>query len=315
MQTYQEFHTLNEALITFGKGGGKPKFGHIVFLAGGAAAGKGLVTSHMLGIEGKVLNVDNIKDYFIKSAKLRAQVKSEYGIDISPEAFPLSNPRNTGMLHSIIAADKHIPKHADITLFKSIATADEERKPNLIIDTTMQNTVKISNITYAAIEAGYQKENIHMVWVCAPYHLSKELNLDRGEQGGRSVDDDVLWGTHHGAATTLKAFIYGEVNRYVKPLSKYMDGDMWIVFNQPNIDMTLTTSEPKPNTVFPSRKLSGGAFIAKGVNYIKIKSQGSPVEKPNQDLVDKIASYVPYDRNGGWKKMATRPRREYHELK
>ncbi len=48
---------IDEALITFG-GKAYPKFGQVVILAGGAGSGKGFVNSNLLGIDGKVFDVD-----------------------------------------------------------------------------------------------------------------------------------------------------------------------------------------------------------------------------------------------------------------
>ena len=51
---------LMEKLITFG-GKAYPKFGNIVIMAGGAGSGKGFVLNKLVGVEGKVFDVDELK--------------------------------------------------------------------------------------------------------------------------------------------------------------------------------------------------------------------------------------------------------------
>ena len=51
-----------EKLITFG-GKAYPKYGHIVLMAGGAGSGKGFILSNLVGLEGKVFDVDELKTW------------------------------------------------------------------------------------------------------------------------------------------------------------------------------------------------------------------------------------------------------------
>lgn len=277
MKSFKEFTELEEALITFG-GKAYPKFGQVVIQAGGAGSGKGFIQSKLLGIEGKVINVDDVKKWVGKSVQLVSLIKAKTGVDISYAALPLSDPNNTSILHDIISNVMGITDKVEANLFKSIATSAPDRKPNLIFDVTLKDESKLDVISRNILPLGYAKENIHIVWICTPYVTASKQNIERGQkEGGRSVSIEIMDATHRGAARTLKSLIYSEI----APITKYMNGDIWIAFNKAGTDISLQKSE------------YGGSFITKGANYIKIKKQGGPIKEPDQELIDKIASYVP----------------------
>lgn len=254
-------------------------------------SGKGFIQSKLLGIEGKVINVDDVKTWVGKSVKLVSLIKAQTGVDISYEALPLSDPKNTSILHDIISNVMHITDKVEANLFKSIATSEPDRKPNLIFDVTLKDLDKLDRITRNVMPLGYAKDNIHIVWIVTPVEKAREQNIARGKMipGGRMVSDEILIATHKGAAMTLHDLVYSVDTS----LSKYMNGDMWIAFNNAGVDSTVKSSEAKPNVNFPSRKLAGGSFIAKGAQYVKVKKQGQPIQIPEKELAQKIASYVP----------------------
>ena len=304
MKSFKEFiveqESLDEALITFG-GIAYPKFGNVVIQAGGAGSGKGFIQDKLLGIQGKVINVDEVKTWVSRSIQLRGLIKAKTGVDISYEALPLSDPKNTSILHDIISNQMGITDKLDTLLYKSIATSAPDRKPNLIFDVTLKDLDKLDRITRNVLPLGYTKENIHLVWIVTPIATALQQNKERGaKEGGRMVSDEILFATHTGAAMTLKSLIFSEIS----DVKKYLDGDVWIAFNSAGIDSTLKTSEAKPNLNFPSRKLKGGSFIAKGAHYIKIKKQSQGMNIPDQETIDKIAGYVP--KNSGWDQKASK---------
>jgi hypothetical protein len=269
---------LDEALITFG-GKAYPKFGQVVIQAGGAGSGKGFIQSKLLGIEGKVINVDDVKKWVGKSVQLVGLIKQKTGIDISYAALPLSDPKNTSILHDIISNQMGITDKVEMNLFKSIATSAPDRKPNLIFDVTLKDLDKLDRITRNVMPLGYEKDNIHIVWIVTPIEKARQQNIARGasKPEGRMVSDEILLSTHKGAAITLHDLIYSvDVS-----LAKYMNGDMWIAFNNAGADSTVKKSS------------AGGSFIAKGAQYVKVKKQGSPIQIPEKELAQKIASYVP----------------------
>ena len=100
---------LMEKLITFG-GQAYPKFGNIVLMAGGAGSGKGFVLSNLVGVEGKVLDVDALKTLASKAPSIKKKVKDQMGVDIEDLANNLKDPKNVEKLHDIMGNQLGIDK-------------------------------------------------------------------------------------------------------------------------------------------------------------------------------------------------------------
>lgn len=269
MKSFKQY--LNEKLMTFGKQA-YPKFGNVVILAGGAGSGKGFQLSNLVGIEGKTLDVDALKNLVIHSKALSAKIKAETGHDISN--FDLRNPDNVFKLHEIISDVYHISDKTQQYLFSSILASAPDRKPNLIFDVTLKNMSKLESITRNITELGYLKENIHLVWVVNDIEVAKSQNAKRN----RVVPDEILMDTHEGVALTMK-----KVLDMGNGLKKYMDGDIYISFNQAKIDVGLEKSN------------AGGQYI-KTANYFKVKEKGKPQipsDKLSDEIFNKISDYTP----------------------
>jgi hypothetical protein len=262
--------TLDEALVTFG-GRAYPKFGNIVILAGGAGSGKGFVLSNMIGVEGKTFDVDALKTLAINSKRLAKKVKDEMGVDL--KKLNLKDPANVSELHLIVDG-LGLPKNQQTTLLRSVMTAHPDRKPNLIFDVTLKNLDKLVNVAKQVQAVGYEKRNIHIVWVVNKIEIAIHQNANRD----RMVDQDILINTHEGASQTIKDIINME-NR----LKSHMDGDIWFVFNQARVDSELVKSG------------KGGQFVKK-IDKIQIKKQGKKPLNSSQlsdRVVSKIREYVP----------------------
>jgi ABC-type uncharacterized transport system YnjBCD ATPase subunit len=74
-----EAEALMEKLITFG-GKAYPKYGNIVVMAGGAGSGKGFILSNLVGVEGKVFDVDELKTLASKTPAIKKRVADELGV-------------------------------------------------------------------------------------------------------------------------------------------------------------------------------------------------------------------------------------------
>lgn len=262
---------LIEKLITFG-GKAYPKFGNVVLLAGGAGSGKGFVKDRLLGIEGKTFDVDALKEMAIKSKKFAEKVKQETGHDL--KTFNLKVPENVSKIHEILADVYGITKKSQLTTFASVLTADSERKPNLIFDVTLKDLSKLESVSRNVQSLGYDKKNIHIVWVVNDVNVAIEQNKNRS----RVVPDEILMATHEGAALTMKKIL-----DMGSKLSKYMDGDIYFAFNKVGVDTDLQKSD------------KGGSFI-KDANYVKMKERGKTQMSSkdiSKDLLNKIKSYVP----------------------
>jgi len=182
--------TLLEKLITFG-GQAYPKFGNVVIMAGGAGSGKGFVLSNLVGLEGKVMDVDALKTAAAKSKLIQRRVKAKTGEDISAIASDLRNPENVGKLHDIIANVLEIDSRKQKVLMTGILAAPADRKPNLIFDTTLKDINKLGNLSRMLTNVGYDKKNIHIVWVVNDIEIAKAQNLTRS----RRVPAEILVNT------------------------------------------------------------------------------------------------------------------------
>ncbi len=305
METFKQFAesllnheaegSIDEALITFA-GRAYPKFGQVVILAGGAGSGKGFVNSNLLGIEGKVFDVDALKKLAMGSKKFAQKVKDETGHDIN--AFDLKKSENVSKIHEILSDVYGITKKHQATMFASVMMAPAERKPNLIFDVTLKDVNKLRKITNNVTELGYPKENVHIVWVVNDIDVAIEQNRNRD----RVVPEEILLTTHEGAALTMKKILDMD-----SQLSRYMDGDIWLAFNKVGVDTDLVKSNnggegtvlPKRGTDSdgkPKKQRSGKGSYIKDANYVQVKKQGKRQLSSKEiadDLYFKIKKYVP----------------------
>jgi hypothetical protein len=270
---YEEAETLLEKLITFG-GKAYPKFGNVVIMAGGAGSGKGFVLGNLVGVEGKVLDVDALKTMASKTPVIQKRVKDEMGIDLANLAGNLKNPENVSKLHGIIGDYLKLDKRVNKALYRGIMTAAPDRKPNLIFDVTLKDLQKLQNITRQVAQLGYDKQNIHIVWVVNDIEVAQKQNLARD----RTVPPEILVNTHRGAANTM-----GDIINMGKSLQRYMDGEIVFAFNKVGVDADLAKSG------------RGGSYV-KDANYFYVKRKGkSPVSVKDleDDIKRKIKAYVP----------------------
>lgn len=269
----QEAETLLEKLITFG-GQAYPKFGNVVIMAGGAGSGKGFVLGNLVGVEGKVLDVDALKTMASKTPVIQKRVKDEMGVDLADLAGNLKDPENVSKLHGIIGDYLKLDKRVNKALYRGIMTAAPDRKPNLIFDVTLKDLQKLQNITRQVAQLGYDKQNIHIVWVVNDIEVAQKQNLARD----RTVPPEILINTHRGAANTM-----GDIINMGKSLQRYMDGDIVFAFNKVGVDADLAKSG------------RGGSYV-KDANYFYVKRKGKTpvsVSELEDDIKRKIKSYVP----------------------
>ena len=269
----EQFDVLLEKLITFG-GQAYPKFGNIVIMAGGAGSGKGFVKDKLVGIEGKVFDVDELKTLAAKTPAIRKKVQAEFGVDLENLAANLKKPENVAKLHEIIGDAMKLPDKRMQAFYASVLSAADDRKPNIIFDVTLKDLRKLEKLTRQVAAIGYNKKNVHIVWVVNDIEVAKAQNAERD----RTVPVEILVNTHRGASQTMLDII-----NMGKMLDDYMDGDIVFAFNKVGVDTELVTSK------------FGGKYV-KDANYFYVKRRGKPVMSVDQlskDLRAKIASYVP----------------------
>ena len=284
------FEELNEALITFG-GKAYPKFNTIVIMAGGAGSGKGFVQDTLIGVEGKVFDVDALKSLGLKSEKLRARVKRELGVEL--QHLNLKNPDDVSTLHAIMS-DMGISKRNETMMFNSILRADPKRKPNLIFDVTLKDLEKFTKIVSNVTNLGYERQDIHIVWVVNDIQVAQSQNASRD----RMVAPEILVNTHRGVSSTMN-----DIVGMGRSLRKYMDGDIVFAFNKMGVDSAIMKSKIDPSqkrgkdfVIGTQKKMKSRGMVIVKSNYVYIKRQGKPpasLKTLTSDLKQKINSYVP----------------------
>ena len=277
----EEAEMIMEKLITFG-GKAYPKFGNIVIMAGGAGSGKGFVLSNLVGMEGKTFDPDELKRLAGKSPLINKKVKEEFGVDLKELGSKLNVPENVSKLHEIIGDVLQLTSKKEAVFFTSVLTADSARKPNIIFDTTLKDAGKLQKLSKQATDLGYDKKNIHIVWVVNDIQVA----LDQNARRSRTVPAEILINTHRGASNTM-----GDILRMGKTLRKYMDGDLVFAFNKVGVDSKVVRSG------------RGGSYV-KDANYVYVKRAGKtlpPLDKLNKSMLAKVKSYVP--KNIDWENL------------
>lgn len=247
-----------------------PKFGNILILAGGAGSGKGFASNRIIAFEGKRFDVDSIKTNLLKFKPAEISKKFSEQTGRYLESIDLTNPIDASLMHQFIADNKLNDKI--LTTFFMSQASIPKNKPNVIMDVTLKNINKLKEISELAELGGYNKKNIHIVWIINDFNVSVIQNQSRS----RTVSSEIMFKTHIGAAKTLKELIKNS-NEY----RKYADGDIWALFNKANIDNKMTKGQT--------------SFIVDFYRAIRIKESGIPAnyDSVEQEIIDKINNYIP----------------------
>jgi len=265
IQEIKEKQFITEDLITFGSG--RPNYDQVVILAGGTGVGKGFVLNNLVGIQGKVFDVDQLKSLGIRSKLIKDKVLSLTGRDITE--LDLRNPYDVSFLHDVFKELQIADKQVENLLN---AMVGRENKPNLIFDVTLANLAKLEYVSNQVVEYGYSMENIHIVWIINDIEVARAQNKNRP----RVVSEAMFTQIHDQVFLSLKNILTGRF-----PILDYMSGDFYIVFNQKNVDTEMSFSP------------MGGRYVNK-TNYIKIKGKNKPmktIDEITQAVIDKIVLY------------------------
>ena len=261
MLNYTQFKTavpLEEKLIVYG--GGK-KYGQIVFLAGGAGSGKGFASEKFMQKDlFRVRDVDEWKKAFIK---LSADMKRYSEL----KGLNLRNPDDVFKLH--MAVKKMGIKGRSLQLL--LRDVRPDRLPNIMFDITFKDTDEIDEAMPMLLRAGYQPRDIHITWVLTNYHIAVKQNKERD----RVVPDDIMIGTHTGAATSMYNVIKGNLPRGV-------DGQVNIVLNNKNNTIKFKSSE------FTSDKKIENV---QDFEYFRLKQEGRPIDT-SEKAIHKVMTWV-----------------------
>jgi len=298
MFTLNEFKTrideardfLEEKLIVYN--GGK-KYGQVVFLAGGAGSGKGFAIGQFMESEKfKIRDVDEMKKAYLALDKLTGKFPEIRGLD-------LKIPEDVAALHAFVK-EKGIK---DRTLTLLLANKDPKRLPNIIFDITAKGMSDITKVVPLLMQSGYSARDIHLTWVLTDYKVAATANKERD----RVVPEDILMGTHVGAANTMTGIMLKN-----KLPRSVLDGGVYVVLN--NRENTVVwTDQDKASNAKQSRerqntanekdakgvkrgamqngKLPDFKFSVKSFSYMVMKKPGKPMNS-SKDLQDQLSTWV-----------------------
>lgn len=279
---------LDEKAIVLGKRA-YPKEGNILILAGGAGSGKGFASKKVIAFDGKRFDVDELKSQLIagKSGTVAKKFKDETGRDIT--SLSLSDPNDVETLHGFVKTHKYDKKVIQNFIKQQRNTT---HKNNIIFDVTLKELKKLAEISQYAENGGYDRKNVHLVWILNKIDIALKQNSDPSR--GRVVPKDVLIQSHEGVATTLNELLTDS-----EKCRKYMDGDIWILFNnRENQDLIMKLAKDrKTGELKPSN-------VVEKYTAIKLKESGKPIKQPleiTKELLDKVISYIPYKAKETWK--------------
>lgn len=287
---FKKFNSINEKLLVPNKSKElNRKYDNVYILAGGAGSGKDFVLNTMLGIEGKVFDVDAIKENIlklVKNGKLKELAK-EFALETGRYMFSLktSNQYDVSLLHNFIK-EKGLDNKPILSFLMSQKPL--KIKSNVIFNVTLKDIDKLKEISDMVTEAGYAKENIHIIWILNSIETALINNANRT----RRVDDEILLKTHKGAAMTIKE-ILSQNEKY----RKYADGEIWLMANKAEVDNIVEPYQTKTGTVFANKK-EKQHYNVKHFIAVQLKAKNKASMKPDEIdaiIVDKIKEYISSD--------------------
>lgn len=276
MKRFTEYVQLDEKQIQFQQG---KKYGQIVFLAGGAASGKGFALENFMQPERfKVRDVDEWKKALMKLDGIAKDVDTKYkqkGIDtkkkfgIHASELNLKNEEDVFRLHDMVQQLGWKEKTLELLLG---GATNKDRLPNILFDITLKNSKQLGIIP-RLVEMGYKSENIHLVWVLANFTLAMERNATRP----RKVPEFKVIETHTGAARTMMGIIKGAIPRQ-------LNGRVTVVLNN------------NDQTVFWKNADGKNTKLVKGFTSVDVKREGRKYIKDAQvegEIYDWVKSNAP----------------------
>lgn len=267
-------------------------FGQVVILAGGAGSGKGTILKNLLDIKGKVFDVDELKSWMTRIPEWRKELqKALPGVDLDKPDW-LSNPNNVSTAHGV-AKKLGIEGRQKNAVFDSVMLADPRRKPNLIFDVTLKEYSKLEDIIKYVTDAGYQKQNVHIVWVLSEMTAAIKNNASRTRQ----VKEEILIDTHEGASATM-----ADIVKNGALLRSKLDGNIVVAFNTVRLEGVSDTTIIEKEVSVRRKKAS---YISKAI-YVFLKKRGQPVlslKDLKEELRNKLLDSVTKETLEKWRSL------------
>lgn len=269
MLSFDEHQQLDEKAILFQQG---KNYGQVVFLAGGAASGKGFALENFMQPEKfKVRDVDEWKKALMKLDAIAAETDKRYkqkGIDtkakfgVRASDLNLKNEEDVFRLHDMVDQLGWKEKTLDLLLS---GAKNPDRLPNIIFDITMKNLNQVSKNIPMLLSLGYKPDNIHLVWILTNFTVA----IDRNKTRPRRVPEYILKQTHTGAATTMMDIVRGNVPRG-------LNGRITVILNNNEETVFFDNSERVPRW---GKNKGEPVKLVKSFTSIDVKREGRKFEK------------------------------------
>lgn len=239
--------------------GNRTKFGHVVIIAGGIGSGKVFVTDGQVGIENYTFEIDALKLMATRTMVIGKKVKDELDRDIEKLSVTPNNLESLSKLHQIVSGHLGLDDERLLALYTTVILSAPDRKPNLILDVTLQDLRQLDNLSRAVRTLGYANDHIHLVWVVNDIKAARRSIATSG-----ALQPEILNNALRGVAYTMH-----DISSMGKEVRKYMDGDIFFAFKD-----------------VESNEVDAFCFKRSG-------SDPMPFAEIDKDVRRRIASFVP----------------------
>lgn len=280
--------TLDEAMVVLGKG---KTYGQAVILAGGAGSGKGFaVSNYMQGDQYKIINPDDFKDLLLKMRDKNVKPESEKMVGVLKGLVGLNmkNPADTSKLHMLVKGLNLMQKKIAL-LFAGKGASGSKLLPNVMFDVTLKDPEALfgdaseEGILTQLKDAGYEPNDIHIVWILTDYRIALQQNLSRD----RVVYSSIVLHSHAGAAKTMQEVVfkgYGKMR---------INGDVVVIMGGANGGSVTygkgSEVKDKYGNIHTLKRDLRVPVFAK-INYFRVKKAG--VASIDKEAIEKIKQYI-----------------------
>jgi hypothetical protein len=251
-------------------------------------SGKGFAGEKFMESEKfKVRDVDEWKKSLLKIAELKGKYPEISGLN-------LREPEDVTTLHMFV---KKLGIK-DNTLDLLLTDLKKDRLPNIMFDITGKEPGDFEEVIPRLLEAGYDSNNIHVVWILANWKVAFKANLSRS----RVVRRDIFLDTHRGAGSSMTRLLAQ------KKMPKGANGAFHVIMNNRDNTINFVPGETYKGRTIPIRSVvtkvdpktgktkEEPIVNIKGFYYITPKREGQawfPEEKWKDELFQQIAANIP----------------------
>lgn len=223
----------------------RPREGWAVIMAGGTGSGKGVVIDKQLLIDGKIIDVDDLKELYA---------------EVSDKNWDFSNPEDVRKLHNIIKA-----KGWKQDLYNLFFNAND-RLENIIFDITGKTVEALTRYSGMCDDLGYK---VSLVWAVTNRMWALLRNLRRN----RTVPENIFHEIHNLVRDSIFSFLDSDANRFVDEAWVVFSGGMGAVEPESLPD----SAEELAGTVHKIEKRGGEFFMSESLKR-KILMHLGPAE-------------------------------------